>query len=122
MALAKDSMTVRSSMFHVLPIENVPLEFSRALCILTLPELRTATMMTRGFLLFGLEVGGGGDCGYAASSVTRRWVMYDSDKAPLVSILEKQLSIILRFSSSYFSARPLLVVGAAEAERGALPS
>lgn len=43
-------------------------------------------------------------------------------QAPLVSIFEKQLSIILLFSSSYFSARPLPLVGAAEAERGALPS
>lgn len=63
MALANDSMAVKSSIFQVLPIEKVPLAFSRALCILTLPELRTATMMTRGFLFPGFDVGGGGDWG-----------------------------------------------------------
>lgn len=50
-------------MGHVLPIEKVPLAFSRALCSLTLPVLRTEIMMMRPFLFDEDEVGGGGDWG-----------------------------------------------------------
>lgn len=45
----KDSIWERSSRFHVLPIEKVPFAFSLDLCMRTRPDLRTATMMIRGF-------------------------------------------------------------------------
>jgi hypothetical protein len=56
-------------------MEKEPFAFSRALCSRTLPVARTETMMTRGFLLEGFAEGGGGACGWAASSWTRMWVM-----------------------------------------------
>jgi hypothetical protein len=71
-------MADRSSRFQVLPMEKEPLLFSRALCMRTRPVLRTATTTIRGFLLSEAEVGGGGVEGWAASSVMRIWVMYDS--------------------------------------------
>src|SRR5690348_9730443 len=74
----KDLTDVRSSSIHVLPIEKDPFAFSRALCIRTRPDLRTATIINRGFLVSGLEFGGGGSEGYAASSIIRICVMYDS--------------------------------------------
>ena len=57
----KFSTADRSSMGHVLPIEKVPLAFSRALCSLTLPVFRTEIMIIRPFLFEADEVGGGGD-------------------------------------------------------------
>lgn len=59
-------------------MENVPFTFSLALCIRTRPDLRTAMMITRGFFAAGLEFGGGGEAGYAASSMILMCVMYDS--------------------------------------------
>jgi hypothetical protein len=59
-------------------MEKVPLTFSRALCMRTSPDLRTATIMSRGFFASGFAVGGGGDDGYAASSMILMCVMYDS--------------------------------------------
>ena len=122
----KDWTAERSSSIHVFPMENVPLTFSLALCMRTRPDLRTATMMRRGFFASGLALGGGGNDGYAASSMIRICVMYDSStetisvsyfstyvvaswfgailRDPSSSFLPKQLSIILRFSSSNFSA------------------
>jgi hypothetical protein len=44
-------------------MEKVPLAFSLALCSLTLPVFRTEIMMILAFLLFGAELGGGGDWG-----------------------------------------------------------
>jgi hypothetical protein len=44
----------------------------------TLPDLLTATIITRGFLFSGGELGGAGVDGCAASSMMRTWVMYDS--------------------------------------------
>jgi hypothetical protein len=64
----KDCTADRSSSIHVFPIEKVPFAFSLALCILTRPDLRTATIIRRGFLVAGLEAGGGGVEGKAASS------------------------------------------------------
>jgi hypothetical protein len=46
-----------------LPMEKVPLAFSRALCSFTLPVFLTEIMMTRPFLFEAEAVGGGGDCG-----------------------------------------------------------
>jgi hypothetical protein len=58
----KASMAVSSSKFHVLPMLKLPLLFSRALCILTRPVLRTAMMIKRGFLFScGLSGGDGVD-------------------------------------------------------------
>jgi hypothetical protein len=53
----------KSSINHVLPIENVPSLFSLALCMRTLPDFLTATMIMRGFLFSGGEFGAGGDDG-----------------------------------------------------------
>jgi hypothetical protein len=50
-------------MGHDLPMEKVPLAFSRALCSLTLPVFLTLIMMMRGFLLAVDAFGGGGDWG-----------------------------------------------------------
>lgn len=58
-----DMIAFSSSRFHVLPIEKVPLGFSRALWTLTLPDLRTATRITLFFLLAAGDSGGGGDEG-----------------------------------------------------------
>lgn len=44
-------------------MEKVPLAFSRALCNLTLPVLRTEIMIMRAFLFDAGAVGGGGDWG-----------------------------------------------------------
>jgi hypothetical protein len=60
---AKLSTAERSSMGQVLPTEKVPFAFSRALCSLTRPVLRTDMIMTRPFLLDDDEVGGGGAWG-----------------------------------------------------------
>lgn len=49
----------------------------------TLPDLLTATIITRGFLFSGGELGGAGVDGCAASSVMRTWVMYDSTTVPV---------------------------------------
>ena len=68
-------MTVKSSRFHVFPIEKVPLAFSLALCMRTRPDFRTATIITRGFLFSGGDSRGGGFEGYAASSSIRICVM-----------------------------------------------
>jgi hypothetical protein len=65
-------------MGHDLPMENDPFAFSRALCSLTRPVLRTEIMTMRAFLFEAGAVGGAGDCGYEPSSWTRMWVMYDS--------------------------------------------
>jgi hypothetical protein len=65
----------QSSNIHVLPIENEPSLFSRALCMRTLPDRLTATIITRGFLFSGGELGGAGVDGYAASSKMRTCVM-----------------------------------------------
>lgn len=131
-------MDVKSSSTHVFPTENVPLTFSRALCMRTRPDFRTPTTMTRGFLLSGRELPGGGADGYAASSSMRICVMYDSDtnstlisqihvftgserlQDPSASFLLKQLSIKRLFSSSNFSALetggpPPLAVGIGDA-------
>jgi hypothetical protein len=59
-------------------MEKVPFAFSRALCSLTLPVLRTEIMIMRAFLLDAGAAGGGGDCGNEPSSWTRMCVMYDS--------------------------------------------
>jgi hypothetical protein len=48
-----------SSIFQVLPIENVLFAFSRALCNLTLPVFFTATMI----ILSLFEEGESGGCG-----------------------------------------------------------
>jgi hypothetical protein len=69
----------RSSSIQVFPIEKVPLAFSLALCIRTRPDLRTATIMRRGFFASGFALGGGGPDGYAASSMILMCVMYDSN-------------------------------------------
>jgi hypothetical protein len=75
----KDSMWLRSSMFHVLPTEKVPFGFSLDLCMRTRPDLRTAMMMTRGFSDSGVRAcGGGGAAGCDENSVMRIWVMYVS--------------------------------------------
>ena len=95
-------------MGHDLPMEKVPFAFSRALCSLTRPVLRTEIIMTRPFLLEDDEVGGGGDWGWRPSSTTRMWVMYDSCSWPWSSTLEKQLSVIRRRSSSKRSARDMV--------------
>lgn len=75
-------------------------------------------------MLSGFAVGGGGEEGNAASSIILMWVIYDSAtvgegqlysgrsiclaqeviRDPSSSFLPKQLSIILRFSSSNLSA------------------
>lgn len=69
-------MAVRSSRFHVLPMEKVPFGFSLDLCMRTRPDLRTATMMTRAFSLFGVFASrGGGAEGDDEYSVMRMWVM-----------------------------------------------
>ena len=81
--LVKDSITSKSSNTHVFPIEKVPLAFSLALCIRTRPDLRTATMITRAFLLSGGDSRGGGLDGYAASSTIRMCVIYDSEARDL---------------------------------------
>lgn len=70
-----DSIADRSSNIHVFPMENEPSLFSLALCTRTLPDFLTATIIARGFLLSGGEFGGGGEDGYAASSVMRTCVM-----------------------------------------------
>lgn len=44
-------------------MEKDPSLFSLALCMRTLPDLLTATMITRGFLFSGGEFGGGGEDG-----------------------------------------------------------
>lgn len=62
------STALSSSMFHVLPMENVVFAFSRALCRRTRPVERTETMMARAFLFAGFPFGGGGVWGEAASS------------------------------------------------------
>ena len=59
-ALLNVSMALISSKFHVLPMLKLPLVFSLALCIRTRPVLRTAMMMSRGFLLLSTLSGGGG--------------------------------------------------------------
>lgn len=75
----KDSMWVRSSRFHVLPMEKVPLGFSLALCMRTRPERRTEMMITRGFSELRVRAsGGGGPAGWLEYSVTRTCVMYVS--------------------------------------------
>ena len=102
--LEKDSTADRSSKFHVLPMLKLPLLFSLALCILTLPVDLTAMITSLGFLVSGLLSGGGGVEGYCPSSCIRICVMYDSASCPLWSVLEKQDSIILLFSSSKRSA------------------
>lgn len=72
-------MAVRSSRNHVLPIEKVPLGFSLDLWTRTRPDLRTATMMTRGFSYWGVRAeGGGGDVGEVWNSVILMCVMYVS--------------------------------------------
>jgi hypothetical protein len=73
-----DSIAVRSSRTQLFPIEYVVLLFSRALCIRTLPERRTATIITLGFLDSWGASGDGGADGDVASSTIHRWVMYDS--------------------------------------------
>ena len=50
-----DSIVDRSSRFHVFPIEKVPLMFSLVLCTRTRPDFLTATMMTRGFSVWGVR-------------------------------------------------------------------
>lgn len=65
----------KSSRFHVFPMENDPFVFSRALCIRTRPDFRTATRITRCFLLSGAELTEGGSEGDEASSMTRQCVM-----------------------------------------------
>lgn len=94
-------------MGHDLPMENVPFSFSRALCSLTLPVLRTEIIMMRAFLFDGGAVGGGGDWGNEPSSWTRICVIYDSWSWPWSSTLAKQLSVILLRSSSKRSARDM---------------
>src|SRR6266516_8163277 len=74
-----DSTAVKSSKTQVLPIENDPFPFSRALCIRTRPDFRTATIIRRGFLFSGDDSGEGGVDGNAASSIIRMCVMYDSN-------------------------------------------
>jgi hypothetical protein len=80
-AFAAENDSMRDSSFsdHVLPMEKLPSGFSRPLCMRTMPELRTAMTMMRAFLPSGGESGGGGEDGCDASSVTRTWVMYDSN-------------------------------------------
>jgi hypothetical protein len=56
----KDSRADRSFRSQVLPMEKVPLAFSLDLCMRTRPDLRTATMMIRGFSVWELMVSGGG--------------------------------------------------------------
>src|SRR5436190_1418620 len=77
--LLNDSTADRSSKAQVFPMENVLLMFSLPLCIRTCPDFRTAMIMTRGFLTSGFEFGGGGVDGYAASSIMRICVIYDSN-------------------------------------------
>lgn len=104
---ANDSIAESSSKFHVLPMLKLPLVFSRALCMRTRPEERTAIMIRRGFLFSGPLSGGGGAEACCPSSVMRMWVMYDSASWPLASVLEKHVSMIRRFSSSNRSARDI---------------
>jgi hypothetical protein len=68
---AKDSIADSSSKFHVLPILKLPLLFSLALCIRTLPVERTAMIINLAFLFSGGLSGGGGDDAYCASSSIR---------------------------------------------------
>lgn len=71
-----DSICVRSSKFHVLPIEKLPLGFSLDLCMRTRPDFRTATIMIRGFSASGVRAsGGGGDEGCEPNSVILMCVM-----------------------------------------------
>ena len=110
-------------------MEKVPFAFSLALCSFTRPVFLTEIMTMRFFLLDVAEFGGGGDWGYPPSSSTRMWVMYDSwtdecqyrlhlwrptqdrymvnIRCPCSSTLAKQLSVILRRSSSNRSARDI---------------
>ena len=74
----KDSMRVKSSRCQLLPMENVLFWFSLPLCILTRPDFRTATMMTRGFFFDAGCSRGAGTDGKSSSSWMRIWVMYDS--------------------------------------------
>jgi hypothetical protein len=62
-------------MFHVLPMEKLPLAFSRALCIITRPVERTAMMIRRGLRFSAGLSGGGGADGCSASSWMRMCVM-----------------------------------------------
>src|ERR1700712_3549944 len=72
-------------------MENVPLTFSLALCMRTRPDLRTATIMRRGFFASGFAVGGGGEEGNAASSMILMCVIYDSNTVePQVSCCTAQ--------------------------------
>jgi len=74
----KDSIVVRSLRSHVFPIENEPLAFSFDLCMRTLPDFRTETIMTRGFSESRRCSGGGGLVGCDPYSVIRICVMYVS--------------------------------------------
>jgi hypothetical protein len=58
-----DSILDKSSIFHVLPMEKVPLLFSLDLWRRTRPVLRTDMMMTRGFSDCGVRASGGGGVG-----------------------------------------------------------
>lgn len=117
-------MALKSSRFQVFPIEKDPFGFSRALFTVTLPDLRTANIMTLFFLLLGSEFGGGGVDGYRASSDMRTCVIYCSRKVPLLSFFEKQLSMSLLFSSSNLAARAFIASGEFSAlvfRRGSAP-
>jgi hypothetical protein len=80
----KDCTADKSSSIHVFPIEKVPLAFSLALCIRTRPDFLTATIIRRGFFAAGLAFGGGGEDGYAASSMILICVMYDSSTTEVI--------------------------------------
>lgn len=82
-------------------MENVPFAFSLALCIWTRPDLRTATITRRGFLVAGLAFGGGGDAGKAASSTILIWVMYDSITAREILLARARCVVVSRASESY---------------------
>ena len=56
----------------------------------TRPDLRTATIIRRGFFAEGLAFGGGGVDGYAASSMILICVIYDSNTVVYISSLHGQ--------------------------------